>query len=137
MNNWGIRNEFVTNYKSVCYIAKRLKPTLDEWGNQIPTYDTPIKYYFNIQPVTNTSNGTPFGELTPRLRCAVISKVEYDGLFHEYDLAYLEGLTPDNESFNGEKANYRIYSIQPQNAILKVYFLKIINETEEMSNEND
>lgn len=130
MSNWGIRNEKITDYKTECYIAKRLEPTEDEWGNLIQNYSEPQKYLFNVQPVTNTSSATVFGELTPRMKCAVIPKLEYAGEFNEFDLAYLDGIVPVDESFNGQQANYRIYSVQPQNAIIKVYFLKIIKGDE-------
>lgn len=130
MSNWGIRNEKITDYKSTCYIAKRLEPTEDEWGNLIQNYSKPKKYLFNIQPVTNTSSSTVFGELVPRMKCTVIPKIEYENVFDEFDLAYLDGIEPVDESFYGEKANYRIYSVQPQNAIIKVYFLKIIKGDE-------
>lgn len=132
MSNWGLREETITDYKSVCYIAKRLDPIEDEWGNLLPTYDTPIKYYFDIQPVTNTSNASLFGELVNRLKVAVIPKKEYMGVFNEYDLAYLDECEPIDESFNGEQANYRIYSVQPQNAIIKVYFLRLVKGKEEI-----
>lgn len=130
MNNWGIRQEKITDYKSICYIAKRLEPTYDEYGNMFTEYDTPQKYYMNIQPVTNTSNATVFGELTHRVKCSIVPKEIYEDKFKEFDLAYLDGATPTNESYNGEKANYRIYSIQPQNAILKIYFIKIVKGEE-------
>lgn len=132
MSNWGLRSERITDYKSVCYIAKRLEPIEDEWGNVVPVYDTPKKYYFNIQPVTNTSNASAFGELIYRLKVAVIPKSEYMGVFNEYDLAYIDGCEPLDENFDGEKANYRIYAVQPQNAIIKVYFLKLVKGKEEI-----
>lgn len=135
MSSWGIREDNVLDYKSVCYVAKKLEPTYDEWGNQLPNYGEPIRYYFNIQPVTNTSNNSAFGELIPRLKCAVIPKNEYLGVFNEFDLAYLDGIEPIDESFNGERANYRIYSVQPQNAIIKVYFLKIVKGVDNYDND--
>lgn len=127
---WGLREEKITDYKSVCYIAKKLDPIEDEWGNMLQTYDDPQRYYFDIQPVTNTSNASAFGELIYRLKVAVIPRSVYTGVFNEYDLAYLDGCEPLDESFNGEQANYRIYSVQPQNAIIKVYFLKLVKEDE-------
>lgn len=126
MSSWGIREEKILDYKSECYIAKRLENTTDEWGNVFPNYAEPKKYFFNIQPVSNTSNATVFGELIPRMKVAVMPRSEYTGLFNEYDAAYLDGISPIDESFHGEKANYRVYSVQPQNAIIKVYFLKIV-----------
>ena len=127
MSNWGIRNDKVLDYKSEIYVAKKLDSTYDDYGNEITNYDEPVKYFFNVQPVTNTSNASAFGELVPRLKVAVIPKTEYENVFNEFDLAYLDGITPEEEVFNGAKANYRIYSVQPQNAIIKVYFLKIIS----------
>ena len=78
MNNWGIRQEKITDYKQICYIAKRLEPTYDEYGNMFTEYDTPQKYYMNIQPVTNTSNATVFGELTHRVKCSIVPKEIYE-----------------------------------------------------------
>lgn len=124
--NWGIRGENILDYKSVCYVAKRLETTEDEYGNQITNYDKPVQYCFNIQPVTNTSETVAFGDLIPRMKVAVVPKSVYKGVFNEFDLAYLDDVTPENEIFDGEKANYRIYSVQPQNAIIKIYFLKIV-----------
>ena len=127
MSNWGIRDDKVLDYKSEIYVAKKLDSTYDDYGNEITNYAEPIKYFLNVQPVTNTSNASSFGELVPRLKVAVMPRNEYEGLFDEFDLAYLDGISPVDESFNGAKANYRVYSVQPQNAILKVYFLKIIS----------
>lgn len=124
---WGIREEIITKPNSVCYIAKKLENEYDEFGNQIETFDEPKKFYFDIQPVTNTSENASFGELIPRMRVAVVSKIKYQGLFNEFDRAYIDTI-PENETFNGDKADYRIYSIQPQNAQMKIYFLKIVKE---------
>ena len=41
-------------------------------------------------------------------------------------LTYLDGATPNNEEVVGSNANYRVYSIKPQNVALLVYFEKII-----------
>jgi hypothetical protein len=117
LRNWGVK----------CYIARKLKSDVDEFGNEIPTYDTPQRYTFNIQPVSAESETKEFGELATNMRVAVITpKNKYLNLFNEFDLAYLDGATPYTESFNGANANYRIYAIRPQNVVLKVYFLKII-----------
>lgn len=127
---WGIRYEDTLDYKSECYIAKKLKPIEDEYGHQIEVYDEPKKYSFNIQPVTNSSETVAFGELIPRMKVAVIPKKIYMGIFKEFDRAYLDDISPVDESFHGEKANYRIYSVQPQNTIIKVYFLKLVKGEE-------
>ena len=135
---FGIRADKVLDYRSECYIAKKLSSTEDEWGNLITNYDTPKKFFFNIMSVTSTNrsnaNGTStslvseFGEMINRLKVATLSRYVFDNVFHEFDLAYLDGATPENESVNGENANYRIYSVQSMNSIIKVYFVKLVKE---------
>ena len=83
--------------KKDLYVAKLLKETLDDYGNNINEYDKP-KYYgkFNIQPLSGES-----------------------------DVAYLDRTTPTNESVYGDKANYRISSVREQNRKIAIYFEKI------------
>lgn len=111
--------------KTKCFIAPKLDPIKDEFGNEIPQYGIAKKYMFNIQPVTTESEIREFGELAPRLKVATITeRIKYENKFNEFDLAYLDGATPEGETFNGENANYRIYAVQKQNMIIKLYFLK-------------
>lgn len=123
---WGIRQESILNYKSICYIAKKVESTYDDYGNEITTYDKPKKYLFNIQPVSGSSEAQAFGELAQSMKVAVIPKNVYQNMFNEFDVAYLDDISPVGESFYGDNANYRIYSVQPQNAVIRVYFLKIV-----------
>jgi hypothetical protein len=115
-----------TNYKSDCYIAKKIKTVEDEYGNQIEVYAKPKPYSFNIQPVTSSSEVQAFGEISPKMKKALVSKAMYEKEFDEFDRAYLDGATPNGEVDNGDNANYRIYSIQPQNVGMMIYFLKIV-----------
>ncbi len=132
---WGIRQENILAYKSKCYIASKLGEVDDGWGNLIPVYDEPKPYLFNIQNVTSASEMQAFGELVPRMKVATIPKKVYNGMFKEYDLAYLDGVSPENDVMTGENANYRIYSVQPQNAIIKVYFITLVKGEIDYENE--
>ena len=115
------------NLKTTCYIASKLGSTEDEEGNEITQYDTPKKYVFNIQPVVNNSvegaDIQAFGELAQRMKVAVITERDK---FKEFDLAYLDGATPENELYNGQNANYMVHLVAVQNTIIRVFFTKIV-----------
>lgn len=128
LNRYNIRHH---QMKSEVYIAsKQPYTTEDDYGNEIVTYDNPKKFYFNVQPVSvNSANSDvqSFGERTIDIRVAIITQKEYiQSQIKEFDLAYLEGVTPKGEIKNGFNANYRVYAVQPQNAIVKVYFEKLV-----------
>ena len=119
------------NLKTTCYIASKLDSTEDEEGNEITQYDTPKKYVFNIQPVVNNSvegaDIQAFGELAQRMKVAVITERDkYKDKFKEFDLAYLDGATPENELYNGQNANYMVHLVAVQNVIIRVFFTKIV-----------
>ena len=100
---------------------------LDLGTYEIKVYDTPQEYSFNIQPVNLSSDVQAFGENANKMKVAVITnRKKYEGKFKEFDCAYLDGATPNGEKVNGQKANYRIYSVQPQNVVIRVFFIKIV-----------
>lgn len=124
INRQNIRHN---NLKSTLYVAKNLGTTEDEYGDEEVLYDKPKKYHFNVMPVKTASEIQAFGELATSMKVAVITeKDRYINEFHEFDAAYLDGATPEDEIQNGYDANYRVYAVQPQNAIIKVYFLKLV-----------
>ena len=119
------------NLKTKCYIASKLESIEDEEGNEITQYDTPQKYVFNIQPLVSSSiEGSEilaFGENAQRMKVAVITERDkYYGKFKEFDLAYLDGVTPENEAYNGQNANYRVHLVSEQNTVIRIFFTKII-----------
>lgn len=118
------------NLKSKLYIAKYKETIQDEYLNQKQVFYEPIKYYFNVQPLTQESEIREFGELVNSMKVAVITeKQKYLGVFNEFDLAYLDDAEPLDEIDYGDKANYRIYAVRPQNTIIRIYFLKrVINQ---------
>lgn len=117
------RTYIYKNLYTNCYIASKLDPEDDGNGNEIPKYDKPILYRFNIQPVNSDSEIREFGELAPSMKVAVLTdRDKYDNVFKEYDKAYLDGASPSNESINGEYSNYKIYSVRNQNTAIRIYF---------------
>ena len=122
--------EPIFNYKTKIYIAKKLPSTQDEDMNEVENYAEPQKYMFNIQPVKAESDRREFGEVVTRLKVAVIPKRIYKGKFNEYDKVYIDN-TPDAETEldYGDNADYRIYAIKEQNVCIKLYFLKLVNNS--------
>lgn len=122
----GVRQNTFKNVKSKFYVGKKLASGFDENGNEIKIFDEPKPYYFNVQPVTNTSDIQEFGENTSRMKVAIITnRQKYENTFNEFDCAYLDGATPEGETLYGEKANYRVYAVQKQNVAIRVFFIKL------------
>ena len=133
------------NWYQNLYIARKSSVEEDSNHNKIALYEKAQEYKrWNIQYVKSQSEIIEFGELASKMRVAVIPNTpEYAGKFKEFDLAYLDGVKPYTieevinqnnntstteivwETVNGQNANYRIYSVRPQNTIIKVYFLSL------------
>lgn len=109
------------------YIAKKIGETIDDYGNTIPNYDTPIQYKFNVQPISGGSDVQIYGERVSAMQKAVIP-ISYLNEFKEFDVAYLDGKTPDGELSNGDNANYILKSIRNGNKVITIYFEKIIGK---------
>ena len=128
MNN-SLMKEPILQYKSKVYICKKLPSITDEDMNEVEQYAAPNKkpYFWNVQPVNQSSEVREFGQLVNSMRVAVIPKRIYLGKFTEFDKVYLETKPNNNELDYGDDADYRIYAIRPQNACIRIYFLKIVN----------
>ena len=119
------RNNIFKNLYKNCYIAKRLDPILDDYGNELEQYSKPIKYRFNYQPVTDEAEALAYGKTEKGVIKTFIDYDKYVGKFDTFDLAYLYGATPDGEIKNGKNANYKITTCIPQNTKILVYFAKL------------
>jgi hypothetical protein len=117
------------NWDKDCYIAPKLKSKEDEFGNQINQYDSPKKYKFNYQPVTNQKEAetVAYGDTSNGIVKALID-MKYLNEIKEFDLAYLYGANPTNETRNGANANYRVVTFKPQNTKILVYFEELIKK---------
>lgn len=126
MSAYNINRYYVRKTKRIIYISSKLPSTEDKYGNEITNYDKAKQYSFNISPIKDESEIKEFGELANKMKMATVNLFKYKDKFKDFDLAYLDGNSPKNELVNGENANYRIYAIKEQNAVLKIYFLKIV-----------
>lgn len=112
-----------------CYIAlkKQEQVKYDDYGNEIKAYYKPKEYYFNIQPVNGYFDIVEYGEKVDKMYRAIIPYEKYNGVFHEGDIAYLEGKKPENETKNtyGIGGNFVISSVRPQNTVIAIYFERI------------
>lgn len=115
------------NWDKVCYISSKLPSTIDEYGNELDLYDEPIKYKFNYQPVTDNREYASLeadGINVNGLQRALLD-LKYLDKIKVYDLAYLNEASPEDETYNGEKANYRVVRFIPQNVKILVYFERL------------
>lgn len=106
------------------WIASKLDPVIDDEGNLIDVYDEPKPYEFNYQPLTSDSDLREFGEKASMTQKAIIP-IEYKDIFKEFDVAYLDGASPNGETKNGTNANYRLHPPRNQNSVIAVYFERL------------
>lgn len=120
---YNVKNTNFTNsairYQEV-YIASKVDSIYDDYGNVIPRFSIPKKYRMNIMPLTESIDIQTFGENSNSVKITVLDYKMYNGIFQNFDVAYI-GITPDNETINGENSNYTI-TVREQNDIIKLYF---------------
>ena len=107
------------------WIAKKIGTQENDYGTEIPIYDKPQEYMMNVQPLSSEADIAEFGENAKQVQRAVIEYKKYFGKFKEFDVAYLDGVTPDGEKVNGENANYRLYPPRNQNKVILLYFERL------------
>lgn len=127
-NNYRI-NTFKNVLKPLYIARKSSEVSFDDYNNEIIKYDIPFFLdNFNYQYLTGNdlqAYMSVYGETKNKLVRTFID-ISYKGLFKEFDLAYLFGVKPDNESVNGDKANYVIRTVAEQNTKIMVVFEEII-----------
>ena len=102
------------------YIASKIGTQLDDEGNEINSEP----YKFNYQPVSTSADIAEFGEKAKIMKKAVIP-ISYQGQFKEFDVAYLDGVTPDGEENYGDNASYRLLPPRDGNSVIIIYFEKL------------
>lgn len=114
------------NWVKDVYIASKIDTKSDIEGNEINVYDKPNSkpYRFNYQPVNTDADIAEFGEKASVMKKAVIP-ISYQGQFKEFDVAYLDGATPDGEENYGDNANYRLLPPRDGNSVIIIYFEKL------------
>ena len=125
---YNVNSQPIHKVKSKIWIAKKLREDFDEYGNQIPIYDEPQKYMFNVQTLSETSDIVEFGERVSSTKViSITEKKKYQGKFNEFDLVYVDN-TPENEVNYGDNADYKIIGVRNQNTSIRVYISKLVNE---------
>lgn len=119
-------NAIPSNWKKDVYIASKKGVQYDIEDNEIPVYDKPNKkpYKFNYQTLSTDADIVEFGENAKIMKKAVIP-ISYQGQFKEFDVAYLDGATPDGEENYGDNANYRLLPPRDGNSVIIIYFEKL------------
>lgn len=107
------------------WIAKKIGSKENDYGYEIPIYDKPKMYMMNVQPISSEADIQEFGENARQMQKAVIEYKKYFGKFNEFDVAYLDGASPDGEESNGANANYRLYPPRNQNKVIQIYFERL------------
>lgn len=114
-------NAYPEDWKKDCYIASKTGVQYDIEDNETPVYDEPVLYNFNYQYVSSQADLVEFGEKASSTIKAVIP-IKYKDLFKEYDVAYLDGATPNGEVNHGDNANYRLLKPRNGNSVIIIYF---------------
>lgn len=112
-------------WNKTIYIAKKIGIQEDDYGKTVTIYEKPKKYEMNVQPISSSPDIAEFGENSNLIQKAVIEYDKYFNEFKEFDVAYLDGATPDGEEINGEKANFRLYPPRNQNKCIVLYFERL------------
>jgi len=112
------------DWKKPLYVASFKEVSYDDELNEIRMYDEPIYYEYNYQPVSSYLDIQAFGKDAIEMKKIVIPISDKD-LFKEYDVAYLEGATPEGEVNYGDNANYVFLPPKEGNAVVIIYCQKI------------
>lgn len=116
-----------TEWKKQCWIASKKEVVLDDEDNEITIYEKPIPYKFNYQSISSSSEIAEFGEKASIMQKAVIP-ISFKNVFKEFDVAYLDDITPDGEVNNGDKANYVLLPPRNGNSVIIIYFEKLVGK---------
>lgn len=128
MNYHHQRQVFQNRYRKwnkQIWIAKKIGTVEDDFGYETPIYDKPQKYMMNVQPINASADIQEFGERANQMQKTIIEKNKYLNKFKEFDVAYLDGVTPEDEQEYGENANYRLYPPRNQNKCITIYFERL------------
>lgn len=116
------------------WIAKKIGVEDDDYGNEVAIYSKPELYEMNVQPASSKADIALFGEHAQEMQKTVIEQKKYLYSFKDFDVAYLDGATPEDEDefkddsievYHCINANYRLFPPRNQNKCITIYFEKI------------
>ena len=125
-------NHIFQNWNKTMYIATKTdEVVIDDYGNEIVTYNKPFFYgRVNYQPLTTKQMEAyikAYGETENNVvSCLIPFKDRYE--FDIFDVAYLYDANPKSEKINGDNANYVVRAFKPQNTKVMVILEEIIKE---------
>ncbi len=131
MKKFNPTTNIFTNWNKDMYIANKNGIQADIYNNEIVVYSQP--FYFgkvNYQPLTTKQLEAyiqAYGETENNVVSCLIDYKDKDKM-KIFDLAYLYGVTPENELKNGANANYKIRAFKPQNTKIMVIMEEIVKE---------
>lgn len=131
MNKFNPKSHIFRNWNKDMYIATKDEVVVDDYDNEIVTYNKPFFFgKVNYQPLTTKQMEAyiqTYGETENNVvSCLVDFKDRYK--FNIFDVAYLYDATPNNEVKNGANANYKIRAFKPQNTKIMVILEEITKE---------
>lgn len=105
--------------KTDVWVAKFID--YDEEGKA--QYAKPVCHELKLNTPNGYSDIQSFGDNIVKMRKAMVN---YDQMayFTEKDVAYID-ITPEREEYNGQKANYVVDAVLPQNLKVAVFFKKL------------
>lgn len=98
----------------------------------IKVYDAPRAYqlgfgYLNLQPASGYTDTILFGEQISKTWILLANQREFQGVFHEGDLLYVDDNAPntsDPDYENGKGANAVVDSVREQNLRIRIVLKK-------------
>lgn len=120
-----IPNTNIEEWSKPIYIASKTGDNVDDDGNSIAVYDTPVLYKFNYRGVSSQAEMQEFGEDARTMLRMVIPLDKYLNVFKEFDVAYCYGATPEGEGVNGQNANYRLLPPRNGGSVIIIYMKRI------------
>ena len=131
MSKFNPINHIFQNWNKTMYIATKKEVVIDDYGNEIVTYNEPFFFgKVNYQPLTTKQMEAyikTYGETENNIvSCLIDYKDRYK--FKIFDLAYLYDANPSNEVVYGDNANYVVRAFKPQNTKIMVILEEIIKE---------
>jgi hypothetical protein len=131
MPNFNPPKDIFRNWNKDMYIATKKQVDLDDYGNEIVKYNEPFFFgKVNYEPLTTKQLEAymqQYGETENNVVSCLIDYRNKDK-FDSFDLAYLYGVTPDNEVEYGDNANYKVRAFKPQNTKIMVILEEIVKE---------
>jgi hypothetical protein len=114
----------IDQWRKQIFIASKTGDDIDDLGNSISVYDTPVEYKFNYRGVSSQAEMVEFGEDAKTMLRMVIP-ISYKNQFKEFDVAYVDGVTPEGEGVNGANANYRLLPPRNGGSVVIIYMKRI------------